>query len=124
MTTLALIRFAVVVDVEGFPHVRRYAVQDWGWRNFDAQFGDVGEFLAYIWLCPDGFGEVFSDFGFVNFEGGNEFYVADVVAAIVDVHKSGYGGVFFCVFVVLGSLDEGACAIAYAYECYADFGQD
>ncbi len=28
--------FAVVVNVEGFSHVRCDAVKDWGWRNFYA----------------------------------------------------------------------------------------
>ena len=36
-----------------------------------------------------------------------KLYVADVVAAVVHVHKPGNGCVFFCVFVVLGSLNEG-----------------
>jgi len=39
------------------------------------------------------------------------------------VHESWDCGVFFCVFVVLGSLDEGGCAVADAYEGYADFWQ-
>ena len=58
---------------------------------------------------------VFSDFGFVDFKGGDEFDIAYVVAAVVYVHESWDGGVFFCVFVVLGSLDECAGAVSYAY---------
>jgi hypothetical protein len=64
---------------------------------------------------------VFPDFVFVNFEGGYEFYVVYVVSAEVHVHESWDGGVWFGVFVVLGSLDECAGAISYAYKRYADF---
>ena len=78
--------FGVVVDVEGFAHVGCCAVEDDAWRNFDAEVGDVAEFFAAVRLNPDGFGEVFADFVFVNFKRRDEADVADVVAAVVHVH--------------------------------------
>ncbi len=107
MTTLSFGVFAVVVDVEGFPHVGCDAVKDGCWRDFDAEVGDVSEFFAAVRFNPDGFGEVFANFVFVNFKRGDEADVAYVVAAVVHMHKSRHGGVFFCVFVVLGSLNQG-----------------
>ena len=68
-------------------------------------------------------GEVFADFVFVDFEGGYEFDVADVVATIVDVHQPGHGGVLLCAFIVLRSLNQSAGAVADADECDADFWQ-
>ena len=50
-------------------------------ENFSQTFG----------FHPDGFREVFADFGFVNFERGYKFNVSNVVAAVVDVHESGDG---------------------------------
>lgn len=67
--------------------------------------------------------EVFADFVFVDFECCGEFDVVDVVAAIVDVHESGYCFGFFGVFVVLCALNERAGAVADAYDCCADFWQ-
>ena len=112
-----------VVDVEDFSHVWCYAVHDGCGCDFDVEVGDVGEFGGAVGWGEDGLGEVFSDFVFVDFEGGDEFYVVDVVAAEVYVHESWDGGVWFGVFVVLGALDEGGCAVADAYECDSDFRQ-
>jgi len=39
------------------------------------------------------------------------------------MHKAGHGGVFLGVFVILRALDEGGCAVAYAYEGYTYFWQ-
>ena len=89
----------------------------------DAEVWDVGEFYGAVWLGEYGLGEVFSDFVFVDFEGCDEVYVADVVAAVVYVHESWDGGVWFGVFVVLGSLYECAGAVSYACECYTNFRQ-
>ena len=113
--------FAVVVNVEGFPHVRSYAVQDGCGRHFHVKAGYVCEFDDDVWFGEYGFGEVFADFVLVHFECRDEPDVADVVAAVVHVHQARHCSVFFCVFVVLGSLDECAGAVADAYECYADF---
>jgi hypothetical protein len=87
----------------------------------DAEVGDFGEFYGAVRRGEDGLAEVFADFVFVDFEGCYEVDVADVVAAEVYVHQAGHGGVFGGVFVVLGSLDECAGAVADADECYADF---
>lgn len=106
---------AVVVDVEDFSHVGGYAVEDWCGLDCYAEVWDVGEFYGAVWGGEYGLGEVFSDFVFVDFECCDEVYVVYVVAAVVYVHESWDGGVFFCVFVVLGSLDECAGAVSYAY---------
>jgi hypothetical protein len=39
------------------------------------------------------------------------------------VHESWHGGVWFGIFVVLGSLNQGGCTVANAYKCYTNFRQ-
>ena len=116
--------FAVVVNVEGFSHVGCCAVEDDAWRNFDAEVGDVAEFFAAVRFNPNGFREVFANLVFVNFKSGDEADVADVVAAIIHVHESWHGFVFFSILVILCSLNEGTSAVANADKSYTNFRHD
>ena len=78
----------------------------------DADVRHVGELDRVVLPRPDRLGEVFADLLLVDVEGGDEFDVADVVAAEFDVHQAGDFLGRVGVLVVLDALDEGVGAVA------------
>ena len=57
----------------------------------------------------------------VNIKGNNEFNVAHVVGAKLDVHESGDKLISVGVLVVLHTLDQGRSTVSNTNNCYTDF---
>ena len=90
-------------------------------ETFTPRFGTSLNFSQYVRFNPNSFGEVFADFVFVNFEGGDEVDVADMIAAIIDMHQTRHSGVFFSILIILGSLNQGTSAVTNADKSYTNF---
>ena len=84
-----------------------------------AEVRHVGELDGVVLAGPDRLGEVLADLVLVDVECGAELDVADVVAAEVNVHQAGHGGVGIGVLVVLDSLHEGGGTVADADDGHA-----
>ena len=83
------------------------------------QVWHVGELDGVVLAGPDRLGEVLADLVLVDVERGAELDVAHVVAAEVNVHQAGHGGVGIGVLVVLDSLDQGGGTVADADDGHA-----
>jgi hypothetical protein len=75
--------------------------------------GHLAELKGIVGLGKNGSGQILAHLVLINIKGSHEIDIADMIAAKIDMHKSGHKLILFGFTIVVDALNQGRGTIAH-----------